>query len=84
MAAKRKSLKRREAEVLFMVEDLVTDPVKISAEGDIEIAEVNSILEKLDKLEFIKIKKRGEKIISAEATEEGKVYMEKHRKKVPY
>lgn len=84
MKKKRTILNKREAEVLFMVEDMVADPMKISAEGDIEIAEVNEILQKLKKLGFVKLKMKGKKIVEASATEKGILYMDSHRKKVPY
>ena len=66
-----------------MVEDLVTDPVRISAEAGIEMKELKKILSKLEKLKFIEIKRRG-KIYVAKATDKGKDYFENKMKGFPY
>ncbi len=84
MENKRIRLNQNEKQVLFLIQDLIKDPVKISVDADIETKELEKILGKLEKLKFIRLKKRGKKIFEAKATKEGQDFFDNKMRRFYY
>ena len=68
-------LTQAEKDVLFFIQDLVKDPVKLSVDVDRDRKEVDKILKKLKKLGLVKIVK-VKKATKAEITKEGREFFD--------
>jgi len=72
-----------EKDVLFFIQDLVKDPVKLSVDVDRDKKEVDKTLKKLKKLGLVKIKK-SKKCAKVEITDKGREFFENKLRRFYY
>ena len=77
-------LSKGDLRILLFVDDKVDDPVKLSHELDVDEEKINTVLNKLEKNELVKITRKQNKPFSVKITVSGKLYLKRNKKRLEY